>query len=274
MYTMFTFAALVVLFVATMPVGRIANCAVGTVLASATVRFVDCAEAPKPSPTVRRKNSVAPATLNCGAVNVALRGVAATGVRVTFATAQLGAQGAPLLSVWTHWYVKPDTGSPSASFADAGTVSVTVVPTGRDAGVADGAPTVGARLALIWTVVNDGALSTSNVSVTTRRNRSVVDVATCGALNDALAVVAPASVTVGVIGSPLSSTCVHWYVSVSPLSMSLDAEPLSVTAVLANLLFWFAPALATGAWFSFSVIVTTSGSLSRPNGMSLTTRRK
>src|SRR4051794_1318417 len=76
---------------------------VGAELVSATVRFVDCAVAPKPSFTVRRKNSVALAALKAGETNVALRGVPGTGVRATLPTAHVGAHGFPALSVCTHW---------------------------------------------------------------------------------------------------------------------------------------------------------------------------
>src|SRR4051812_36483047 len=110
---------------------------VGAEFANATVRFVDCVDAPKPSPTVRRKKSDAPDTENAGAVNVATRWFAL--VSVTFATAQFGAHGVPVLSVCTHWYEYPAARSPSGSFPGAATWIVTVVPTGRDDGLADGA---------------------------------------------------------------------------------------------------------------------------------------
>ncbi len=91
---------------------------------------------------------------------------------------------------------------------------VTVVPIGRDDGLTLGAASVGARFALICTVVNDGlALAAPyGTSATSSLNRSVVDVAKCGAANVGAGAVAFESVTfVGpdVTGSSLSSTCVQ-----------------------------------------------------------------
>src|SRR4051794_4157476 len=75
----------------------------GAVFVGAAGRVFDCTEAPNPSGTGRREYSAALATVNPGIVNVALRGVPTTGVSVTLATAHVGEQGTPVLSVWTHW---------------------------------------------------------------------------------------------------------------------------------------------------------------------------
>ena len=181
------------------------------------MRLFDCTEAPKPSVTLSRKNNVAPATVKVGAVNVALRGVPETGVRVTLATGHDGAHGGTPGVVGLH----PLVGEARRRVAVGvvrprpATVIVTSVPRGREAGVADGVPSVGARLALICTVVNAGALATPNgTSVTTSWNFSVVDAAKCGETNVGLAAVGVRQRHLGRVAgetgsSVVGSTCVH-----------------------------------------------------------------
>ena len=55
--------------------------------------------------------------------------------------------------------------------------------------------------------------------------------------------------------------------------MSVEAAPVSVTTLFANLLVCGAPAFATGAWFSSRLIVTVSGVLASA-WLSVTTSRK
>ena len=76
---------------------------VGAVLARATVRLLDCTDAPKPSVTVSRKKNVALGDREVRRGERRDAGRPGTVSIVTFATAHVGAHGAPALSVCTHW---------------------------------------------------------------------------------------------------------------------------------------------------------------------------
>ena len=200
--------------------------------------------------------------------NEKFRSPTATGaVKVGFCAVELdrltasglpGRIGVPAALVCTHWYV---SAVPSGS-DDADPSSVTTLPR---PGVWSGpAFAIGRWLNPTLIETKAGVLTAPNASVTTSRNRNVVPVGVPGAVKVGFCAVALESVTVGLIGLPAPSTCVHAYV-IAWLSGSVEADPSRVTVAFGWMPVWFGPASAVGVPLAFTAMSTVSAVLTAPN---------